>query len=280
VTDRTETDAILDRAPRPTVLPIADERDESSELRLVSVPEGWDHELIDLAGRLDHPHRHSGTQEVITVSSFIEELRRRQLDDEASRIFADARDMKLVAVLNDDDGEPGWRDYRVEYALTRSPEWQHWLSADGVDLTLEQLARHIEDGMAEIVSPSAADMLELAQTFHATNEATFKRGTRLSSGAQTFVYTEDIQAAGGASGTMEIPTELELKLAPFYGSDAVSIQAWFRFSLKGPDLRVSYKIQRPETIELDAFRDLVALLEGSLTDGDPGITSGPAPKAR
>lgn len=273
-TPRSEADAVAELAPRTAVLPVSN---DNLELVLVTEPPGWSRELLNLESFGPAPHRSRGTPEVIDANSFVAELRRRGHLEQAAIVYSDERRGKLVGILNDDAvGISGWRDYRVEYALSPTPEWKHWREGSGKDFGLEDFARHIEDGLDEIVSPSAADMLELAQTFHAQTDATFKQANRLATGASTIVYEENVSATAGAAGQLEIPAELSLSIAPFYGSQEVPVTAWFRYRLRSGHLVVGYKLQKPQDIERDAFAAIV----GKVRELDPAlvIVNGPAPE--
>ncbi len=117
----------------------------------------------------------------------------------------------------------------------------------------ETFASHIEDGLAELVSPNAAEVLEIAQTIHATTTASFKQGTRLASGRIQFKYEEEGSASAGRDGLLSIPETLELAVAPFLGSPALKVNARFRYRTGPKGLLLGYKLERPHVTERAAF---------------------------
>ena len=205
------------------------------------------------------PRRAIGTVQVHTAASFLDAIQR--LTITPPTVYVDEDAMSLTAVLNDDDaGGNGWRDHRVALALRRTPPWEAWLKGQGLG-DQQRFAERIEDGELEIVAPTPAEMLELAQTFHATTEAKFKSGTRLSSGQTQFVYEEEVKATGGVSpGSITIPERFSIKVRPFVGSDPFGVEARFRYRLKGGDLQMGYELIRAEDVEREAFLDVVKLV--------------------
>lgn len=275
----TETEAIAKMAWKPDVQKYGAD-DEDPDVYVLSLPPGWTSERFDVQELRAAPRRSKGSQRVLDAESFVAEVQRRALTSGASgtTVYADARTLSLVAVLNDDNGTaPGWRDYRVEYEVALTPEWVHWGGRNNTDLALESFARHIEDGLEQIVEPPAADMLELAQTFHAQTGAKFKQASRLATGSTSLVYEEDVSASAGAAGQVEIPQTFTLRLAPLYGTPVSDVEAWFRYRLKSGQLTLSYKLRRPEEFERSGFAYVVDRVSEL---GIKGIVSGPPPQAR
>lgn len=272
------TGAVL--AGKPSVL----RQDEGTDSMLVALPIGWRSEEFDFERYTANPRRSKGTVRVNTAESFVIAVHDRDAPDKpAPTIYADPERHGLIAILNDDRGsDTGWRDYRVELALRNTQEWGHWLSHDGQLLSQEKFAQHMEDGIPELRNPPAADVLDLAQTFHATTAARFKSGRRLASGETQFVYEEEIDAKAGTAGTLAIPSELELELAPFYGSALVPVKAHFRYRLnRDAGLQLGYKIVRPHEVEDAAFatiRDEVA--SKLVTENRMHLVVGSAPDER
>lgn len=255
---RTDVDAAAELAAVPFVVRSFDDLD------VVVSPPGWESETFDREPYLDRPRRPAGTIYVHDAGGFVEAVRQRGYQSVA--LYGDEEKTALVAVLNDDFGTtPGWRDYRVELRLRKRPEWVHWRSLDGELVAQERFAAHVEDGLDELVRPGAAEMLDLAQTFHATTAARFKGGHRLASGARQFVYEEEVDASAGAGGELSIPETLELAVRPFYGSDKYAVDARFRFQLKAGELRLGYKLNRPDDVERAAFLAIVETVAGELS---------------
>lgn len=256
MTDRTEVDAAAELAVSPVM-----STDEATDLVTVALPPGWTLNYHDPEHLFGQPRRSRGISVVHDASSFVTAVKQRWTYDESGEprvvIYANEADRELVAVLNDDVGdEPGWRDYRVSLGLRVTPEWQHWKSRDGRLMAQADFAAHIEDGVNELVDPSPAAMLELAQTFHATTSAAFKSGTRLASGQVQFRYEETIDASAGGDGTVAIPEQIKLIISPFYGAPRYEVTARFRYRLTRGEFTLGYQLDRPHRMELAAFADV------------------------
>jgi len=237
----------------------------------VALPPGWRLQREDLEPGMAEPTRSKGTIYVHDAASFVKAVNRRKSEPDPV-LYADDGNQQLVAVLNDDDGDKtGWRDYRVALHLDTTPEWQHWTLQDGKMLSQEGFASHVEDGIGELQVPAPAEMLEIAQAFHATTAARFKSGRRLASGATQFAYEEEIEAT---AGEVSIPSELVLVLTPFVGAARYEMRAWFRFSLKRDQLLLGYKLQRPHDVLRAAFGDIRTEVAAALPDLD--MLAGPA----
>lgn len=127
-------------------------------------------------------------------------------------------------------------------------------------MTQVEFAEHIEAGLEEIIEPEAASMLELAQNFHATTDATFRSSTRLQSGEQRLQYDEEVKASAGASGDMTVPTAFLLGLAPFVGEDPYKLAARLRFRVNGGRLTLGYVLDRPDRVRRDAIEQIAERL--------------------
>ena len=233
--------------------------------------EAWDvHDTTDQYP--EHPRRLRGTVNVYDADSFVAAVEQRG----QATVYADEEKRALVAILNDDTLEnPGWRDALVSLVLRETPEWSRWKAGSGQLGEQEHFALRIEDGAPEIVEPPAAVMLDIAQSFRATNEVKFKQAGRLANGETQFTYDENIQASAGA-GNVSIPEAFTLGVIPFIGGDqAYEITARLRYTLRGGELKIGYQLVRPEDVERDAFNAVLADVTG-LMDGTTFLR-GPAP---
>lgn len=244
-------------------------------------PPEWAIRTDSLERTLPEPVRHRGTTIARDADSFIESIVRRRIPEATDPVvYVSVPDLAMAAVLNDDQGSAtGWRDYVVDLILERTPEWRHWLEHDRKDLTQEAFARHIEDGLNELRNPTGADVLEIAQTFHASGTTTFKSGIRLQSGMVQFMYEEDPAVSAGRSGELQVPQELELAVAPFYGAARYEVSAYLRYHLQRDKLTLGYSLIRPKDMERAAFDEVLtavkAGLEGvSFINGEPPAPPG------
>lgn len=263
MTERTNNDAVIELATeaatrKPIVL---SDMDGDMGVLAIPLPPEWELETVDTEQWAERPRRSKGTISVHDATGFARAVRQRA-DVETVALYANEETRQLVAVLNDDDvDQADWRDHRVELQLRPRPEWVHWKRLDGRYVEQEPFAEHIEHGLAELVSPPAADALQIAQTFNATISARFKSGTRLRDGSTQFQYEEDVEAS---AGLLTIPETLVLRLAPFFGADVVDITARFRFRLKAGTLTLGYLLNRPDEVERAAFASVLTTVAADL----------------
>lgn len=224
------------------------------------------------------PTRHRGTRKALTAEGFI--ALADELGTATTRVYADIDGLNLVAVLNDDASVlPGWRDHRVTFAPTATPEWTHWISNVGLHKQ-DKFAQIIEDGETEIRTPTATVMLDLAETFNASTQAKFKQAGRRRDGRVQFAYEEDIEATAG-DGLVEIPPTFTVELRPFYGATPVLVECKLRYRLERGDLSIGYAIHRPEEIQRQAFlTDVVARVLDAVSVPVIDAIPADAPKAR
>lgn len=268
----TETEAlneILTAAATDKVTSVAD-----ALVTVVTPPESARH-LLDLQELEPTPARTRAALKAHTAESFADLTAR--FVTSGAHVYVDRPAQKLEAILNDDHpaNGPDWRDHRVVLDLRQTPEWVFWTANQGLG-EQQKFAEVIEDGLEEIVSPSAADMLELAQSFQASISSKFSQQGRLTNGAVQFTYAEDINATAGANGTLEIPSEFKIRLAVYYGSAEVDLVARLRYRLKAGALTIGYQLVHPERAVLDAFESIV---ESALDRLDsPAVVEGVAPQ--
>lgn len=220
-------------------------------------PDGKTHvvDLIEvLAEHQSNPARKTGTFHAHDADSFCTYMGKHGLAE--SEVWADAQGQRIVGVINahdESDVGAGWGDHRVEYRVAATLAWKAWSARDGKLCSQTEFAEHIEDRMVDIVDPEAAILLELAETFEATNRVRFESSKILSSGQRQLTYKEQIEASAGRTGQLEIPKEFVLGLKPFEGSDGFKVTARLRYRINDGELRIGYKLVRPEDVLREAF---------------------------
>lgn len=265
-------DAIEDLARRATATNLHLARDGSDAPALVRVLRDDERlELLDLEHLQPHPERPRGSVTITDPEHFAEYVVR--LSSPHTTVWGDERSSRFVAVFNDhrDDDQPGWRDHTATLALQTDPDWQAWTMADGELRPQAAFAELLEDMAHTVVSPDAATMLEVAQTFQAARSASFESGTRLQSGDVQLHWHEETTAKAGKKGQLEVPTEFTLSLAPFVGSPPVSLVARLRYRISGGDLGIGVKLHRPDIAKRDAFANITAQLRAGLDDSENDI---------
>ena len=227
------------------------------DLHAYVLPEGCELVKIDTTDRRDRPRRMTGAVTVKNLASFNAYVMRHKLD--GTTIWA--ADPKVIAVINDHEdaqGEPGWGDHRATLLLEHTPSWKRWADANNKLLTQEEFAELVEAGIPDILTPPAADLLEIAQSLRAHKSASFESDKRLSNGQVQFKYVETVTASAGKSGQFEIPTEITLRLAPYLGLEPVPVLARFRYRLVEGHLRLGFAIDRLPELLIEVFERLCA----------------------
>jgi uncharacterized protein YfdQ (DUF2303 family) len=277
---------------------------DPGEVIMAHVPEGWRVETKDFEWLADQPRRAKGTTQLHDAPSFVrfvqehsalpvedEEPLTGATPDRATKVYGDIDNSRLTAVFNDSyfgrlvevDGTskaiagPGWADHRAVLTLRKTEAWTLWEYNDGSQMTQGQFAEHIEDGLLEIVEPDGATLLEIAQTFHANTNVKFRSSQLLSSGQRQLVWEETTNATAGQTGSIEVPPEFLLHVAPFEGGDVFPMRARLRFRIESGSLRMSYKLVRPHDVLKAAYDEVCdSVSERTLIDvlrGTPPTSS-------
>ena len=229
----------------------ADEVTEDGPIAAVyRLPEGYTTEVIDLeawrAPLRPGPRRKRGAYQVTDVASFLAYFDKHAGPDAETWVG----DSQIVSVLDAHGDDPRWEGHRLVLKLQHSPEWLRWVGVSGKWQGQQQFAEFLEDSAADVVSPDAATMLEVAQSLQATVKADFKSSFRTSDGQRGFRYEETTTAKAGSKGELEIPERLTLLLRVFLGQDPVQVSARFRYRLSDEGLRLGVVLDRvPELLE-------------------------------
>lgn len=262
----------------------------SGEAYVVVAPAGATIETVRFMPDPDYdqfPSRPRVTYRPATADAFVG-ICKRHLDADRSTVWAHPTRGRFVAVFDDnqapdaplehsDQPASHWREHRAVLELTHTPEWLHWTSKDGQLRDQVAFAEHIEDGLTEIASPPGADLLEMAQTFHAHTTAAFRSAQRLQSGQVQVRYDEEIEAKTGRGGDVEIPALFSIVVRPFLGSEPVLMDARLRYRLGGGKLTLGYKLDHPDLavrkvidrIRTEIEAELGEHLQGSIFVGEP-----------
>lgn len=214
--------------------------------------------VLDTEEYSDSAQRLRATPVVRDVESFNAYLE--EYATGSTEIWADRESSSVVAVIDSIGSGSYWGKHRVTLALKHTVAWSKWLDSSRNGKKLDQIvfAEHIEDRAIDIVEPTAATILEIAQTFKATKGVDFTSSSRLSTGEVKFVYSETVQASAGKKGDLEIPETFILGIAPYEGGDAFKITARLRYAIRESNLAIGYTIERPEDVLTAAFDGVIA----------------------
>lgn len=218
----------------------------------VIVPSGYT--VQDMEDSLPAPTRARGTATLTDAQSFVAYVD--ELKSPSTRLYGQANPPKFTAVFNDHGDGAGWQDHRAVYSCPLSVEWREWTAKSGSQMSQEQFAKFIEDNAPDIVTPPAADMIEIARTLEAKKKVNFASGVRLDNGATEFTYEEDIQGTA-AKGRLQVPQTFTIGVAVMENGPRYAVTAKLRYRIgdKGA-LSLWFDLERPHKIVEDAAREV------------------------
>ncbi|MFF7550897.1 DUF2303 family protein [Streptomyces canus] len=207
----------------------------------------------DYTGKLD---RKTGTTTVRDAESFLAYWTKHH--DDNSEVYADNERLTVTAVLDaNETAQPRFGGHRLHLALRETETWKQWARFNGELMGQDEFAEFLEDHLPELLEPSAADMLEIAQSFQAAQKVDFQSASRLNSGQRQFQYVETVQSKAGQKGQLTVPETFVIGLVPFDGSVGYKLTARLRYRIGQQGLRLGYKLDRPEETRKTAFADVV-----------------------
>jgi uncharacterized protein YfdQ (DUF2303 family) len=220
----------------------------------------------------DRPDRRRGIYAPATVESFIDYVKKNEIA--GTSVWVHPTEGRIRAVIDDHESQyaPGWGQHRAHLDLVPTPEWEFWMARNGELLAQDAFASHIEEGVRQIVNPNAADMLEIAQSFHAATDAKFRSRIVLASGEVRMAYDETIDAQAGKEGHIAIPQEFELAIAPFIGEEPYKVMARFRYRVRGGTLQLGYSLIEPDLVVRDSLQRIHTRLSEEF--GESGVFVG------
>lgn len=220
---------------------------------VIVVPAEAQTAILDVSAWRQQPVRRQGVFRPATVDALVAFTNLHGV--EQTSVWVHPTSGKVVTVFDDHDPDvgPGYGGFRAELSLAPTPEWMHWMSLDGKLVTQEHFAEHVEAGLQEIEQPDGATMLELAQSFRLTNNASFRTAKRLVSGEQQFLYDETVEVSAGRGGEITVPATFVLLVAPFVGEDETQVVAKLRYRMNGGSFAIGYKLERPDKVVRDAL---------------------------
>lgn len=237
----------------------------------VVLAEGDQFAVEDLEQYLDNPRRKRG-QVILHDADSLATYVAAHGESNRTLIYANVEAGSITVELNGhtkSSAEAGWGDHRAVLTLRPTPNWQLWAGRNERWMSQTEFAEHIEEGLVDIVEPTAAHMLEVAQTFQANAKVAFRSSTLLTNGQRQFSYEETIESRAGQQGTMAVPTEFYVGLAVYEGQrEGHRIKARLQHRIERDALRLRYLLDRPYDVIKAAFDDVVGKLEQ-----DTGLTA-------
>lgn len=218
--------------------------------------------ILNKDERLEHapdPDALIETTEVQDIGTFVALVKRFQRPE--STLFYNRQTGEITAIIDyhaTADGTPGatkgLKRHRITLIRHSTPEWAAWHGIHKKPLTQSQFAEFLEARAGECRAPTAAEMLELARSFEAVSNSEFASGVRLSNGDTQLVFKANTSATmrNAEGGRVDVPSEFEITVRPWYGSDPVNMRALFRYRVQDGSVRFSV-VFMPEPAEAMQF---------------------------
>lgn len=255
-TIRTEADAVIEQ----TLLGIAPVELQPDSRYAIRTPAGF--QLVDLttdsalqaAGFNRNQPKSSYTFH--TIESFTAYAESIAADKSEALCLADESSLTIKLIS---DAKPDqWGTVCAYLKLHGSPEADRWFKASGKYMAQQDFAEFCELNLESFESPSAATILEIAQTFQAKSTVDFSSAVRLSSGAIKLKRDETITATAGERADIQIPELLTVGLPLFKYGKTYAVQARLRYRVVDSAVKLSVLLVDPEMAIEHAFKEVVA----------------------
>ncbi|MBN9208171.1 MAG: DUF2303 family protein [Microbacterium ginsengisoli] len=269
MSEKTENEAVADLAD------IAAEQQRTSiatgEVYLVRDGDGG-LRVVDTDSYAAAPRHASAARSVSDAASFCAYLHRH--GGASTEVYAHTNTSKVVAIIDSHSELPGWQKHRVSLDLEKTKAWLAWENADGHLFAQDEFADFLDDRWSDVLEPDAGVLIDIATTFHAKTNVEFNGGVRLDSGDVKLTFEEKTTAKAGQKGDIEIPKKIKLGLRPYVGGPVYAIWAHFRYRLRGGQVLLGFKLERPENTLEAAFADIVTDIREGRTNGDELVHAG------
>ena len=248
MSDKTEADAVADIA-RAGMQPIINPTVTGAVPPLVFWPKNQTTESLEKY--LANPIRKRATVNLTDFQSFISYVK--DFEEAGTRLFCQLTQTggRFVAIIdyhvaNDVASKLAqWGDHVVTLDMQHSPEWQVWTGKNGKEMDQLTMANFLEENRLDIKTPDAATIIEIAQTFEATQGVQFKSALRLPSGDRSLGYEVQTAAKAGEKGKFEIPEKIGVQMPIFLNGPEYAMEAFFRYNIGNGTLKLRYELIRP-----------------------------------
>lgn len=236
-----------------------------AEIGVALVPKT--HRMEDLSGFLDAPRRHKARVTVSTVEAFRRYLLRfgllasdpEALDASPLAVFADPMPGRYEGVLDYHQASgPAHGDHRCTLQLRLSEPWKTWTGKATKRFSQRDFALFVEERLADIHAPAAADVLTAVKSIEAARNVTFKSNVDLDRGDVLFHF--DSQTKG--VGSVAFPERITLGLPVFEGGEPYKVEARLRYTLDDEGgLALWFDLVNADTVHRTAADEVLAEVE-------------------
>lgn len=215
--------------------------------------------VVDLEERLGAPRRCRGTATFDQADSLVCWVGDQQDETNVRDLYADHATLGVTVILNPcRPGVPSWEDERGHLKLGWHPSWARWRQLDGAIIDQSTFAHHVQVAAADIASPPALDMLEVAETLTLNVGAKVSSAVRQRDGQRHLIFDETVEASAGVEREVTIPETFTLRVPIFVGETPVEVVCRLLYRKIEGTVRFIVQIVDRDQVERDAF-EAVAL---------------------
>lgn len=158
-------------------------------------------------------------------------------------------------------GDPSWCAHRATYDCPHDPLFALWMKDNNAWKPQREFAEFLESNTAQIVEPSAAEFLEVAQTLTARTQVSFSGSTRLDSGRDQVAYEATSETKAGEKGNLTLPPLFTVGLPVFDGARPWKFKARLRHRITDQKkLELKYELINPQLTVRAAWDDIVQVI--------------------
>lgn len=227
----------------------------------------------DLTSLLKTPVRKTGKvdfSDVIDFGRYINE------HSQAEATFADYKGKVVISYLDHHKrhlqgvvgagNEAGWNKHVATFRPLYTRAWSEWRGGEGKWMKPLDWHSFIEDHVAQLVSPNAADLQELALKFEASKKVEFGHRKNLHDGTIEVAYSETLEE-GVIKGALKVPKQFTLRMPVYEGEATIDIDCRLGYTFGANGMAWSYKMLTAADVEDAAFEGQLKRL-----DSEEGIT--------
>ncbi len=221
----------------------------------IVVPDGY--KVQELGGMLNTPLRVKECRVFTTIESFLDYVAEFRYGN--THIFCDPNKMTFTAIFDyHGKDKPAWCDHGAKFSPPVSDEWESWANMNNTKMPQSGFLEFLEDHIANIIAPAGADILEMCSSLEGMKNVNFKSGFKQKDGAVCIKWEENFEANATKAGNLNIPSELELAIAPFKRGQVYKVRAYLRYRIVDGKLSFLYKLIDPDKVIGDAVDGFIS----------------------
>lgn len=190
----------------------------------------------------DRPRRPAGRRNFGEVEAFIDYVG--GLDNGDTRLYREGQ-TALLAQFDDHTAvdQAGWQTFSAGLRLRLSDRMQEWTRADGGMMGQAAFVEWLDEHIADVVTPDAADLLELIQFLSGTVRTEWQSAYTIRNGAKRIEWGETVTAQGNVrnGGSREVPDTIGISVPLFqHDPTPTALDARLRFRINEGTLTLGF----------------------------------------